>query len=269
MISLAPTYGKSTYISILSGVFSRSQKKSVVILSTGDANDNINLVDCPVRNDAVANPYIFKSMVESAEMRDESLLNYGIRQGAENVFIFNILNSSMDQYDKEEFFLTAMKKLPATLTLIEICGDYRSDFNRRVISECDCCMCLVDMSRKSIDMVKEFNKYLKEIDADDETGLSDKAETVAYILSRYDPNVMGEKKLTKITGIGEAGLLKFYYIPALQRYALNQELDKLAYDIIFGVNEVVQLRMALYEAMCYLFDSKDRKIVREISKWYK
>lgn len=269
VISLAPTYGKSTYMSVLAGVFSRSQKKSVVILSTGDANDNIGIVDCSVRNDDVANPYIFKSMVESAEKNDESLLNYGIRQGAENVFIFNILGSSMAQDEKEEFFLSALNKLPATLTLVEICGDYTSEFNRKVIKECDCCMAMLDVSQKSISMVPAFNKFLKELDAEDRDGLSDKAETVAYILSKYDPNVMGEKKLVKQTGIAASGLLKFYYIPALQRYALNSELDKIAYDIISGVNEVVQLRMALYEAMCYLFDSKNRKIVREISRWYK
>lgn len=269
VISLAQTYGKTTYMSVLAGVFSRSQKKSVVILSTGNAKDNIDIIDCPIRNADVANPYILKSMVEAAERNDESLLNYGVRQGAENVFIFDILGSSMAQNEKEEFFITALNKLPSTLTLVEICGDYRSEFNRRVIAECDCCLALLDTSQKSIGMVPGFNKFLKEIDAADKDGLSDKAETVAYVLSKYDPNVMGEKKLVKQTGIASSGLLKFYYIPALQRYALNGELDKIAYDIIIGVNEVVQLRMALYEAMCYLFDSKNRKIVREISRWYK
>lgn len=269
VISLAPTYGKSTFISVLAGVYSRSQKRSVVVMTTGDANDNIQIVDTPVRNDEVANPYVFKSMVEAAELKDESLLNYGVRQGAENVFIFNILGSSMAQNEKEEFFFTAMDKLPATLTLVEICGDYHDEFNRKVIAACDCCLCLIDVSQKSIGMVAEFNRFLKELDAEDKDKLSDKAETVAYVLAKYDPNVMGEKKLTKQTGIAMAGLMKFYYIPALQRYALNGDLDKLAYDIITGINEVVQLRMALYEVMCYLFDAKGRKIIREIGKWYK
>lgn len=262
VISLAPTYGKTCLMSVLAGVYSRSQKKTAVIMSTGNALDNLDIISSEIRNDAVANPYVFKSMIEAAENGDRELLNYGVRQGSENVFVFNILGSAMSQDDKEEFFLTAMKKLPADLMLIEMCRNPLSEFNQQVLKEVDCVLCLVDQSSVSFRKLEEIRRVLNFA----KEGLSD---NVAYVISRYNPDVCSDKKITAMTGIKTASMFKFGYNPAIQKLALNSELDTIAYDIIIGDFNVVALRVQMLEIMQYLFDTSTRKIIRSIDKWYR
>ena len=103
VLSAVSTCGKSTLMEILGGVYSRSQGREVVIFNTGDASDNINMVTCYNKNNALDNPHIVKSMVDNAGDDASNLLNYGAQAGDEHVFMYDIMDAAMSQDEKEEF----------------------------------------------------------------------------------------------------------------------------------------------------------------------
>lgn len=259
VISTAPTCGKSVFIEILASVYSRSQGRDACIFSTGNAKDNLELIDVYQDNKELNNPHVLRAMLNNSE-NDKTLQNYGVQSGDEHVFIFDILNAAMEQEDKEEFLLEAIDKIPADLTLIEICGDVESSINRRVMDICDCSLILMDTSLKGIRMLNET--YAK---------LPAGAMRVnsAVVMSKLNPAVASDKKMSSLMKATQACLYKFPYNTTVAKLAIDGRLDKVAYNIIIGDNEVVGLRVTMLEIMQYLFDTQKRKVIREIAKWYK
>lgn len=260
VISAVPMCGKSTLIEILGGVYSRSQGRDVVVLSSGDSSDIINMVTNFTKNEVLDNPYIIKSMVENSSGNNKDLLNYGIQAGDEHVYIYNVMDSVMEQKDKEDFLIEAITKIPAGLSLIEICGDPYSEFNQRVYKECDCMLVLTDCSQKGIkaykNLIENFpNKILK--------------MNKALILSRLDANVASDKKLSELLGVKINEFYKFPYNAVVGKQSLNGSLDKVIYNILVADHEVVNLRMPMQELMEFMFNTPTRKIVRSIDRWYK
>lgn len=259
VISPEQMSGKSAFIATLAGVYSRSQHQDVAILSTGDAADNIEIVDTPIRNDDITNVYVFKSIVQTSDTNDKSLLNYGIRQGGEHVYIYNIMANAMEQEDKEELFLDTMNKLPTRLTLVEIATPIDDKFTQSVIMQCDCILILIDTSLKSFRTIGDFVQKLPEMIRGN----------IGYVISKSDQSVASDKAIEKITGIKIHQLYKFPYSPVVAKLAFNGELDRIAYNIVVGDFEVTQFRVKMQEIMEFIFDSGKRKIIRSIDKWYR
>lgn len=261
VISAAPTLGKTTLIEILGGVFSRSQGRDVVVFSTGNALDNIEIIsNNSESNKNLDSPYMVKAMVENETENPKSLLNYGIQAGDECVFYYNILNAVMDEQDKIEFLSESIKNIPADLTLIEICGDINSPINREALKHCDCSIILVDQSKKGIRDYKQLMDRLP-------TGPI--KLNSAMVLSRVNAQVTSDKKFGSAIGKKTSDIFKFPYCPVLGRYAFDGELDKVIYNILIGDSEVVQLRVPMQELMEYIFNTPTRKLIRSIDRWHK
>lgn len=260
VLSLGQSMGKTHFISVLSGVFSRSQQRSVAILSTGSAVDNIEIVDVKVRDDDVGNALIFRSMLNAAEKGDKSLFDYGLRQGDENVFIFDVLNNSMEDYAKHEFFLECMDKLPADLIMIEIVGDYKDPWNQEVLKNCDCYFALIDTSKKGLRLAANYR-------ANETPSI---VRRTAFVLSRYNPVTIGEKKIHKTTNIPQAVLFQWPYNVQISKMGYDGVLNNAAYDMINGSGTtLIPLREKMQECMQFMFDSPARKIIRDIDRWSK
>lgn len=262
VFSPVPTCGKSILTQVLGSVFSRSQGRDVAIFSTGDAKDNIELVQSSIVDDmALNNPYTLKAIVDTVDTGDEKqILNYGNQAGDEHVYIFDILSANMAQDEKEDFFLSAIKVVPVDLTLIEIKGDIHSEFNERVLKECDCSIMLVEQSMRGYRVAKELISTLT---------IPSVATNRAFCVANYDQMVCSEKRMCDAFKISVKDLFKFYHSPQLAKLAFNKELDQAAYNIIQGDYELVQFRNPILELMQFIFDTPVRKMIREVDKWYK
>lgn len=261
VLSAVPTCGKTVLISILGGVFSRSQGREVVIFNTGDANDNMEMVSCHGRNAALDSPHIVKSMIDNANENDSTnLLSYGAQAGDEHVYIFDVMNAAMAADEKEEFLLSAIDKVPADLTLVEICGDPASQLNTKVLSQCDCSIILCNTSTKSVRLLGHLIKRMP--------GGKTKVNR-AIVLAKYDAAVCSDKRFAERVGLKSQNIFKFPYNLQAAKLAFNGELDKIAYNIIIGDHEVVNFRKPCQDLMEFLFDTETRKMIRSIDRWYK
>ena len=259
VMSTVPTLGKTTLCEILGGVFSRSQGQACSILSTGNTRDNIEIITPYMRNELLDSAYVFKSMLEASDFQEDALLNYGVRSGDERLFIFDIMNSNMSQKEKEETLLMALDKLPSKLNLVEICGSVKDPFNQAVLSYCDCAIVLVDQSLKSI---REYAK----VRADLPKSLPNNH---AIVVANYNSYIMSDKNFSSTSKIPTVNTYKFPHVPALKKQSLKTELDKVPYDIVYGNHEFITLRTMCQELMEYIFDTKSRKVIRGIDKWYR
>lgn len=260
VLSVVPTLGKTTFCSILAGVFSRSQNREAAIFSTGSARDNIETVEVRVKQEELANAHTFKAMVDAAEKRDRELLHYGVRQGDDNVFIYNIMDSIMEEDDKFDLLKTAMGKIPTDLILVEIEGDPNSDFNKKVIAECDCSIILFTTSYKSMQKVKEIYGNLS---------LAEK-KSCGFLCSMYNSTIISEKALSKQINIPMENIMYFPYSNLIQKMGIEQQVDYAAYKIAIGQEPALLIfRQRIQEVMQHLFDSPTRKIIRGLDKWYK
>lgn len=260
VLSAVSTCGKSTIIEVLGGVFSRSQGREVVVFSTGNAQDNIDMITCHNRNGALDNPHIVKSMVDNAGDDASNLLNYGAQAGDEHIYIFDIMSAAMSQEEREEFLMSAINKVPADLTLIEICGDPNSDLNKKVLAVCDCSIIITEHSIKGcraiVQLIQDLDPCQAKINR-------------AIVLSRYDAVVTSDKRFAEKIGLKAHAIFKFPYNSQIGKLAFNGELDKICYNIIVGDHEVVMLRKAVQDLMEFLFDSSTRKVIRSIDRWFK
>lgn len=261
VISAAPTLGKSTLIEVLGGVFSRSQGRDVVVFTTGDANDNMGIITNTVpRNTHLDGPYVVKAMIENETENPKSLLNYGTQAGDERVFYYDILNAVMSDEEKEEFLINAIKRIPADLTLVEICGDVTSDLNQKVMNLCDCAIILIDVSNKGIRKYKELMPLLPK---------GNMQLNVALVMAQINPAITSDKKFAEKLNKKTSDLYKFPYNPILAKSALDGELDKVVYNILVGDYEVVNLRMPIQELMEFMFNTPTRRVIRSIDRWYR
>lgn len=260
VISVEQMLGKTTLIEILGGVYSRSQGKDVVVFSTGDVQDNIEIVTNFSKNEKLDNPYVMRALIENtAEDASAMLTQYGVQAGDEHVFMFDILNTVIPDDEKIEFLLEAIDIIPANLTLIEICGDIRSSINKQVLEKCDCALILTDTSLKGVKLFESVRAKLPRA----------LQFNSVMVLSRLNPQVAGDKKIAEKFKIKTNNIYRFPYNPVIGRYAFDGELDKIVYNIIVGDSEVVNLRMPMQELMEFIYNTPKRKIVREISRWYK
>lgn len=263
VLSVVPTCGKSVLIELLAGVYTRSQGKLAAVFSTGDAQDNIELIESEASDDlTLDSPYVVRAALEGGiDQKDKfSILSYGTRAGDENVYVFDILGSKMAEEDKEEFFLTAIERIPVELTLIEICGDPKSEFNTKVLSACDCSIVLIDQSKKGL------RKLLTYFDGMDIPAVRDNH---AICVSRFDPDVSSDKKLATLTGLPQKSIYKLYELPIIKKYALDGNLDRIVYNIVHGDAIGIQQRQPIMDLMKFIYDTDDRKIIREYDRWFK
>ena len=259
VISPEQASGKSTLMALLSGVFSRSQNKNVAIMSTGRATENIDIVNVVDNNQKLRSVHVFKALLSSDAIETKELFDYGYRAGEENVFIYDIFGVAMDVSEQQSLFMETLQNVPADLTLVEIKGDLYEEFNQRVLKACDAILYLFTTSKPSISKMRDY------ID----NGLQEFTVKTGYVCSRYDRNIIGEKKLGQLCKMNARNILLFPYNSAVGKKSLDGTVDYLVYDIMKGHPEVLELRSRLLEIMQYLFDTDKHKYIRGVADWFK
>lgn len=259
VLSTAPGLGKTYLLATLAGVYARSQRKSAAILSTGNIMDNIDIIDSGGVKDASEELYVFKSILDNTIDRNEELLNFGVRQGLENVYIYDTMHAKIDWEEMKEFFIDSMKKIPVDLTLVEVTADCPSDLKDLIMSNCDCFLMLTDLSQKGLKALKEFT----------ETAPPAVTFRTGFVISKYDTRVTTEKKISTFTTLDVKRMMYFPYNVAIARLALNGILDQAAYNLVSGDPELIPIRMRILELMQFIFDTDKRKIIRGVDKWSK
>lgn len=258
VISLRESLGKSHLIATLASLYSRSQNRSVGIMSTGNIKDNVDLVDIKVKDDALVNTKLFRAQIIAATSADKSLLDGGLRQGDEDVFIFNIMDATLTENQQIEFFKDCIKKVPVDFCIIEICGDLNSPINKAVIESVDCFLVLTDVSLKGFEKVKEYSETIP-VQLQMRTG---------YILSKYDANVVSEKKIYKTTKLNSSETMIWPYSSTIAKLGYDGLINESAQKIMRGSDgNLIPIRERLMEMLRFIFNSDDRKIIREVNKW--
>ena len=257
VLSLESMCGKSSFISIVSGIYSRSHGRRVSIVSTGDITDNKEIVSIDYHNDDLSNPHVIKVILENGLDNPEDILNYGAKQGREDVYIFDLLSTTVNENDQEEYFKDSLKMIPSDLMFVEIHGNPLSELNRTVISACDAAIILFKPSPSSIRKINAFKKEMEEA-----------FRNVAFTTccNEFDSYAITEKNLDKKI-MANPSCLKMPYSPSIRKACLDGSLDRLCYDIIAGEGPVLPIRIRVYEILCWMLNDNRVNVVKEVAKW--
>ena len=259
VISQEQTSGKSTFIALLAGLFSRTQGKNVIILSTGSALENVDIVSVRESDKTLRSMHVFKALLGSDAINTGELYDYGCRAGEENVFIYDIFGVSMDKHDQRELFMESLNNINADLTLVEIKGDIHDEFNEKVIKACDVVLYVFTHSKPSIAALRKY------VDSESK----DVVIKTGFVCGMYDRNVVSEKKLGALIKMNVRNILLFPRNSAVAKKCLDGNVDYLIYNIIKGSPEVLELRSKFLEVMQYLYDTPKMKYIRGIDQWFR
>ena len=260
VISQEQTSGKSSFMCLLGGIFSRSQNKNVALMATGSAKENMDIVNINDTSKELRSVHVFRALLGSDAVTGTELFDYGFRQGEENVFLYDIMGTIMEEEDKKEMFLETLNRVPADLTLVEIKGDIKEPFNFKVINACDAVLYIFNHSKTSIANVRKYIEDPK---------LSSIAIRTGYICSKYDRNVVSEKRLGGLLKMNVKNVMLFPYNSVVAKKSLEGDLSDIVYNIMKGDNEVLVLRSKFLEVMQYLFDTDRYKYIRGIEEWFR
>ena len=258
ILSAVPTCGKTTLAELLAAVFTISQRRTAAIFSTGDLDDLKRSVELH-NSDANPKTDIIRAMIE-ASPQDRMLLDYGIRIGMENVFLYDVLGVDMEEWDKADFLKKAVNSVPVDLTIVEFTGDLNNIVNQEVFKEMDCSFMLVPTTWKAI------SSYTKVLERMPVCPARYNNKLVAAVI---DPKSIGDKKFAQLLGTKTEEVLRFPEGDLIPKEALAAHLDVVGSKIVLGDPNWQFLRTPMYEMMCYLFDTENYKVIRPMEKWYR
>lgn len=251
--------GKSTFITILGTVFARSQQRRVSIFTSGTSTDYAEIATTKQERSPVQSMNVFKALLSGGQIKGQEVYDYAYRLGPEEVFLFNFINNEEELFDMEDTILSTLRGVNSELVLVEIKGDYRSEFNRRVIKECDAILYVFTPCAHSFKCLREY------METEDNVTL----RKSLYVVQKYDANVISEKRLGELVQMKSRRILTVPYSPAIARECLNANVQSVAPSIIAGHSEVVNVRMKLLEVMQALFDAPDFQYIKGIADWHK
>lgn len=248
--------GKSSFIYLLAGVYSRSQAKSVSIYSLADTVEDKYMVTLNGNGVGTKSPTVFKAMMETSSIGKEDIHDYAIRVGKEDVYLFDFYSCSLDTYDKDQMLVNCMALDSSNLVLVEL-HETESRLSKEILEQCDQVIVMFGTSPKSINAIKTFK----------ETSRAEILHKASYVISQYNPNVMSESKLSKFTGIAVRNTLQFPYNTLIAKETLEGTLDTLCSYIVRGHYELANMRPKMQEVMQVLFDTGRTKSIKPINEW--
>lgn len=262
VISNTSKIGKSSFIFLLASIFARSQHRRVAIMSTSDMTNALDTVEvkAPVGKEG-AMP-VFKALLDAKQLEPAEIWEYGTRVGTEEVFAFNIMGSSMEENDLLSVNEVLLQQLESELTLIEITGDFESEVNMNVLENVDNIIYVTGMS---LDCIRETKHYI-------ETLPEDIVKRTGFLCQKFSYEIMNEKQFAKKLGISVRILMTLPYNVMIPKFEMEHKLNALADKIVAGQEDVIPLRIKLYEIMCYIFGEAgqhNRRGVKEVKDWYK
>jgi CO dehydrogenase nickel-insertion accessory protein CooC1 len=128
-----------------------------------------------------------------------------------------------------------------------------------VLENADAVLYLFECSRHSLSLLGEYKSKMK----------SHVVARTGYICSKYDREVVNEKRLAASAGINERSLMQFPYNRKVMRSGFDGSLEECMDLIIKGSPETLNIRPKLLEIMQFLFDSGRGQYIRGFDKWVK
>lgn len=258
IISTQSYVGKSTFMTMLSAIYSRSQRREAALFTTGHSSDNFSIAEYK-QGDKFASAQIFKSIVELNTEDKQELYSYGLRQGSELVYFYDLLNMQKPKERLVDFFTTALNKInaPHTLCLIEICGNIKSEFNQEILKECDVALILATQSKKGPRKVQQIKEALPE----------NLAYATTTIISQYKPSICSIKELREV--YKDSSILQFPYSNELESQVWNGRANRFATDAARGAYNAVEFLQPMYEVLQFIFNDERHTVIGGVNTWYK
>lgn len=246
-------------ITLLSSVYSRTQRERVAVFSTSFMNNYLKSVQVSSTSSVSTALPIFQSMLGTISGDDDTIFDYALRIGEEQVYAFNIYSETQSEDVLHEILLSTFEKVKASLKLIEVHGDLSSDFNKKILKQVDACLYCFTTYRRSID---NLTKFMKEFDRQTvfKTGI---------VCCRYDQRIISERKLASMVGTAERNFLTVLYDPVLNKFSLDGKLNDIGRLIANGYAETIINRPKVLEIMQFLYDNPNHKIIKTPDTWYK
>ena len=254
------TIGVSSFCVLLSLVFAKTQARKAAVLSTKNIQTLLDLCDINETQTALKSFNLYQTLLASNAVQGEELFDYAFRLGSVDSFAFDFI-SDVNVKSKEllQSFKTTMNVVPADMVLVEICGDIFDEFNMSVLENVDAVLYLFECSRHSLSLLEEYKSKMK----------SHVVARTGYICSKYDREVVNEKRLAAAAGINERSLMQFPYNRKVMRSGFDGSLEECMDLIITGSPETLNIRPKLLEIMQFLFDSGRGQYIRGFDKWVK
>lgn len=257
LVSMEPKCGKTSFAQIFAGIFSRSQMgRYAAILTTGDVQAYLDNISTKV--DKLINPYALDGILNSNPEDPNDILAYGIRQGQENVYIFNT-NFGTREKESEKLLLRLLNTINVDLTLLEIQGDPREEKNKNLISKCDVTIYLCTTDRQSF---KDFRTYYDSL-------TNVERSRTCVLVSKHDESILSDRSVEGYVGLKRSYILNFPYSPLVAKYSIQQNIDSIPYLIYSQDVNWIKFRSKMLECMELVFDDDKNRVIRGLDKWHR
>jgi len=251
--------GKSTLALLLGSLFARTQARTAVVLSTDKLVEDLKTVRTKKEVSIANSVSVFEAVMSTGAAMGRELLDYGVKVGENECYVFDIFDTQYDRAQLNSLFLKTLNAIEAELVLVEIDNEAGEEFNKEVLTNVDAILYLFTLSPKSIKRMQDWREKMPRY-VTSRTG---------YICSKYDRNTIGEKNISKTIEIPVERILQYPYNANIPKEAFKGTLDTVANCVAYGHEEVINLRPKMEEIMQFLFDSRDFKYIKGASTWYR
>lgn len=249
--------GKSVVCLLLGLMFSATQSRRSVLLSTGDAKSMYDQCSIDRSNDRLRNTNIFNALMQNAALSDNQILDYADRIGKTDTFAFNLFDSSMEESKLQELFINTLHRLSTDLVVVEAKGDLRSSINSEIMSICGAIYYVFNPNLASIAAMQE---YIKNFD-------QNWVSRTIFICQQYCPEVISENHFLKNINIPKKLFIYLPYNTAVLKACYEGEIERLIPLIVKGDGQTINMRQKLLEMMQVLFNARGIKYIKEFSEW--
>lgn len=257
VISNTARTGKTTVMTSLAYIYSRSQKRKVAIFSTGALKHVVDPLLLLQEKDDAATTGVFKAMLESRSISGEKLFDYAIRGGRDQVFIFDLFTGNKDAQKSMDFLVSTSKSVDADMVLIEVAKDIKWPGNKEVIDACDV---ILNVFSLDIQSISEMRMYMKSLNPKE-------LKKTILVCNNYDPRIMSEKKLSSFTAKGQNEVLVLDYNPSFVKFAMDGDLSGFVDKCVNGHEDFIKMRSQLEKIMQVLYDTPKRKRIIPVKDW--
>lgn len=249
--------GKSTLSLLLGLLFSATQNKEAVILSTGDAKSLYSQCNISRTYNALNNTNIYYALMKNAALKGGEIIRYADRIGNYNTFAFNLFDAKLEKEQLRSLFDVTLSKVASELVIVEVNGDINSDLNHHALIECGAIFYVFNPNKESI---AKLQQYTKEYD-------QNCVQRTIFVCQQYNLDMISENHFVKDVGISKRSFIYLPYNTAVLKACYNGEVDTLIPSIIKGEPETIALRQKLLELMQVLFDTGNVKYIKGFTEW--
>lgn len=257
VISNTARTGKTTLMMALAYSYSRSQKRKVAVFSTGSLRHIVDPLMSLQEKDEAATTGVFKALLESKSIKGDTLFNYAVRGGRDEVYVFDLFTGFKDAQKSMEFLVSTTRSIDADMVLVEIAKDIKWPGNKEMMDSCDVIIDVFTPDIASIGDMKQYSKNLNQRDA----------KKTLYVCNQYDAKIMSEKKLSGFTAKGQNEVLVLDYNPSYVKFSMDGDMTGWTNKFMQGHEDFLKMRSQLEKLMQALYDTPKRKRIIPVKDW--